>query len=73
MYLFFLFIFRKCLFFWFHCTWDLSSYPRIEPMPLAFEAQSLNHWTSKEAPPMYLFELWFSQIDAQELECRIIW
>ena len=32
--------------------WDLSSQPGIEPVLLALEAQSPNHWTTREAPPM---------------------
>ena len=30
--------------------WDLVPWPGIEPGPLALEAQSLNHWTTREAP-----------------------
>ena len=29
--------------------------PGIEPVPPAVEAQSLNHWTSKEVPNMSTF------------------
>ena len=28
--------------------WDLSSLSRDQPMPPALEAQSLNHWTTRE-------------------------
>ena len=28
--------------------WDHFPWPRIEPVPPAEEAQSLNHWTTKE-------------------------
>ena len=30
--------------------WDLSSPPRMEPVPPALEAWSLNHWTAREFP-----------------------
>ena len=30
--------------------WDLSSPPGIKPVPPAVKAQSLNHWTTREAP-----------------------
>ena len=30
--------------------WDVSSRPGIEPAPPALEAQSLNHWTTREDP-----------------------
>ena len=29
---------------------DLSCRPGIEPVPLAVEARSLNHWTAREVP-----------------------
>ena len=31
--------------------------PGIEPVPPAVEAWSLNHWTTREAPDVQLFEL----------------
>ena len=33
--------------------WDLSSRLRIEPVPPALEAQSLNHWTAREVPESF--------------------
>ena len=33
-----------------HGTWVLSSPPRFEPVLPALEAQSLNHWTTREVP-----------------------
>ena len=34
-----------------HNMWDLSSQtPGTEPVPLALEAWSLNHWTTREVP-----------------------
>ena len=38
-----------------HSTWDLSPPWGIEPTPLAFEVQSLNHWTAREVPCVCLF------------------
>ena len=32
------------------CMWDLVPQPRIEPGPPALGAQSLTHWTTREAP-----------------------
>ena len=45
----FLFVF---ILFWPHCTacGILAPQPGIEPTPLALEMQSLNHWTTREAP-----------------------
>ena len=39
-----------------HCTacGILVPQPRIEPMPPAVEAQSLNHWTAREVPGFFL-------------------
>ena len=34
----------------------LVSWPRIEPAPLALEAWSLNHWTTREVPGTLLFQ-----------------
>ena len=36
--------------FWPWGTWDLSSQQGIEPASLALEAQSVNHWTTREVP-----------------------
>ena len=33
--------------------------PRIEPMPPAVEAWSLNHWTTREVPGRYFYYLQF--------------
>ena len=35
----------------------LVSWPEMEPMPSALEAQSLNHWTAREFPVIYLFNV----------------
>ena len=32
--------------------WDLAPLPRIKPRPSALGAQSLNNWTTREAPKM---------------------
>ena len=32
--------------------------PGIEPVTLAVEAHSLNHWTTKEVPPKIYFQWW---------------
>ena len=49
--LFFLFIFN---FFWLHhaACGILVPWPGIEPMPLAVEAWSLTHWTTREVPSL---------------------
>ena len=40
--------------------------PGIEPVPPAVEAQSLNHWTTREAPLFisfyYLLFIWLQQV-----------
>ena len=33
--------------------WDLSALTRVESVPTASEAQSLNHWTSREVPTTF--------------------
>ena len=41
-----------------HSLWDLSSLirdPEIKPTPSTVNAQSLNHWTTREYPGMLLF------------------
>ena len=40
--------------FWPHTAarWILVSKPGIEPMPLAVEAQSSNHWIAREFPKL---------------------
>ena len=38
------------------CLWDLSSLSRNQTQAPAVEAQSLNHWTTREVPPMPLFQ-----------------
>ena len=47
-FLYFYFLFKKL--FWPHCMscGILVPWPGIEPMSLAVEAQSLNHWTTRE-------------------------
>ena len=42
----------EVLFIWQHCEscWILVPWPGIEPVPPAVEAQSLNHWTTREIP-----------------------
>ena len=37
-----------------HGMWDLSSPTRDQPVPPAVEAQSLNHWTARKVPKIYL-------------------
>ena len=34
--------------------WDISSLTRVEPVPLAVEVQSLDHWTTREVPTSFL-------------------
>ena len=51
----FLFFFlNEKKFFWPHymACGILISLPGIEPVPLAFEGWSLNHWTTKEVPEL---------------------
>ena len=44
----------KVLFIYFLTSWHVElPWPGVEPMPPAVEAQSLNHWTTKEVPPFY--------------------
>ena len=38
-----------------HGIWDPSSLTRMKPLPLAFEAQSLNPWSAKEVPNLSQF------------------
>ena len=38
--------------FWPCTIWDLSSLSGIEPAPPAVEARSLNHWITREVPPL---------------------
>ena len=41
----------------FSCSlWDLVPQPGIEPQPPALGAQNLNHWTTRQAVPVCLFE-----------------
>ena len=41
-------------FFWpCHRAQDLNSLTRMEPIPPALEAQSLNHWTARKVPIIY--------------------
>ena len=51
-------VLSKCLFFfWPHRKAHAILVPqtRIEPVPRAGEAGSLNHWTAREVPPFYHF------------------
>ena len=48
-----LFFFFLILAVW-SCMWDLSSLTRDEPVPPALEAQSLNHWNTREVQPHIL-------------------
>ena len=34
--------------------WDISSPTRVDPVPLAVEVQSLDHWTTSEVPTSFL-------------------
>ena len=34
--------------------WDLVPWPGIKPGPSALGARSLNHWTTREVPPVFL-------------------
>ena len=36
--------------------WNLVPRPGIEPKPPALEARSLNHWTAREFPDVWLFK-----------------
>ena len=44
------FNFLKTFFFWPHACGILVPRPGIEPVSLALEARSLNHWTTREVP-----------------------
>ena len=48
----------------------LGCRPGMEPMPLALGVQSLNHWTTRKAPPFLLnvskLSLFLQQIEAEE-------
>ena len=48
-------------FFWLHLAAHgiLIPQARIEPVPPASEAQSLNHWTAREVP-LWLFKCYFT-------------
>ena len=37
-------------------VWDLVPPPGMEPKPPAVEVQHLNHWTSREVPPLPCYE-----------------
>ena len=58
-------------FFFFFSFWPCLTTCRIlAPMPSAVKAQSLNHWTSREVPPLLFFKLSFLQIwSLEELIC----
>ena len=49
-----------CVWFYFLALLCLVPQPGIEPVTLAAEAQSLNHWTTKEVPPEIYFQWWKS-------------
>ena len=53
------FLFKKCFpIFIYHTTYGiLFPRPRIESMPPAVEAPSLNHWTTREASLLFFFLL----------------
>ena len=58
MYIFILF-FYFLLFNFFFChvaCGILVPWPRIEPLPFGVEVQSLNHWTAREVPQIYIFK-----------------
>ena len=38
--------------------------PGIEPTPPALEAQSLNHWTAREVPLIFLMKYFASKLEA---------
>ena len=52
--------------------WDLSSPTRIEPVPSAAKAQSLNCWTTREFPVnLFIFILlWFG--GSHHTACRVL-
>ena len=38
-----------------HESWKMFTDPTIEPVPPAVEAQSLNHWITRQVPQCILF------------------
>ena len=46
-------------------VWDLSSPPRDDPMPPVLEAQSLNHWTTREVSEVTCICSWWASLVAQ--------
>ena len=42
--------------------WLLAHQPRIEPVPLALEVQSFNHWTAREVSKFFFLKQWSSII-----------
>ena len=71
----YIYIFLKYIYLWMYSSiwvnqifqlWHVgsSSWPQIEPGPPALRVQSLSHWTTREVPPLHIFQS-FSSTMAQ--------
>ena len=71
----YIYIFFKYIYLWMYSSiwvnqifqlWHVgsSSWPQIEPGPPALRVQSLSHWTTREVPPLHIFQS-FSSTMAQ--------